>query len=351
MPSRSWFSKALLPWYTENKRDLPWRNSADPYRIWLSEVILQQTRVDQGLEYWKRFVRRWPSVADLAAASEDEVLKEWQGLGYYSRARNLRAGALQVIREHEGDFPRSHTGLLKLKGVGDYTAAAIASICFNQAEAVVDGNVYRVLSRVFGIATPIDSSEGRRAFKMLAGELISKEQPGDHNQAVMELGATVCTPRNPNCIACPLMGRCIAQKEGRIALLPVKSKKQVVRIRHFNYLVIRSAKGLWMRQRKGKDIWQGLWELPMLETERSATSSALLNLISKSLGKSAGTWSVKKTSLPVEHLLSHQRIIATYWVCEPVGKWRSPDEWKMVSPKELKKLAVHRLMERWMEKA
>lgn len=257
-----------------------------------------------------------------------------------------------MIQEHEGTFPRSHAGLLKLKGVGDYTAAAIASICFDQAEAVVDGNVYRVLSRVFGIVTPIDSSEGKRVFKMLASELLSKEHPGDHNQAVMELGATVCTPRNPDCTACPLLGLCIAQKEGRIALLPVKSKKQVVRIRHFNYLVIPSAKGLWMRQRKGKDIWQGLWELPMLETERSATSSVLLELVRKSLRTtSAAPWSVKKTGLPVEHLLSHQRIIATFWACEPVGQWRSPDEWKMVSPKELKKLAVHRLMERWMEKA
>ncbi|MEO8068831.1 MAG: A/G-specific adenine glycosylase, partial [Flavobacteriales bacterium] len=270
MPSRSWFSKALLPWFAENKRDLPWRNTTDPYRIWLSEVILQQTRVDQGLAYWKRFVERWPTVTDLARASEDEVLKEWQGLGYYSRARNLRSAALQVVHEHRGVYPTTHVGLLKLIGVGDYTAAAIASICFSRPEAVVDGNAYRVLARVFGIATPIDSTAGKKEFKALANTLIDPDHPGDHNQAVMELGATVCTPRNPDCGSCPLRNRCVALKESRIATLPVKVKKQVVRVRYFNYLVLRSPKGIFLHQRSGKDIWQGLWEFPLIETGRPA---------------------------------------------------------------------------------
>ena len=348
MPSRSWFSKALLPWYAENKRDLPWRNTTDPYRIWLSEVILQQTRVDQGLAYWQRFLRRWPTVAALAAASEDEVLKEWQGLGYYSRARNLRAAAVQVVRDHKGAFPRTHEGLLDLNGVGDYTAAAIGSICFNAPEAVVDGNVYRVLSRVFGISTPVDSTQGKSAFRALANTLIDTARPGDHNQAVMELGATVCTPRNALCGACPLRNRCVALKEDSIATLPVKSKRQVVRTRHFNYLVIRSPKGLLMRQRNGKDIWQGLWELPLLETVQAPIRSALLKRIAKSLDADVSQWRVKKSSGPVVHLLSHQRIVATFWICEPRDKWQAPADWMPIAKSRLKKLAVHRLMERWL---
>ena len=350
MPSRSWFSKALLPWYAENKRDLPWRNTADPYRIWLSEVILQQTRVDQGLAFWERFVRRWPTVAHLAKASEDEVLKEWQGLGYYSRARNLRTAAQQVLQDHGGTFPRTHVALLSLKGVGDYTAAAIASICFGAPEAVVDGNVYRVLSRVFGLASPIDSTEGKRAFRELANTLIDHDHPGNHNQAVMELGATVCTPRNPDCGHCPLRGRCLAVKEDRVATLPVKSKKQAVRVRHFNYLIIRSPKGLLMRQRNGKDIWQGLWELPLIETERPASVLTLTKGIGRSLGVGLPPWRLMKTGPSVEHLLSHQRIVATFWTCEANSRWPAPKDWKAFTRSGLKKLAVHRLMERWLEK-
>lgn len=349
MPSRSWFSKALLPWYAENKRDLPWRNTTDPYSIWLSEVILQQTRVDQGLAYWKRFVERWPRVTDLASAHEDEVLKEWQGLGYYSRARNLRYAALQVVREHKSAFPRTHAELLRLKGVGDYTAAAIASICFNQPEAVVDGNVYRVLARVFGIATPIDSTAGKKEFRVLANTLIDHANPGDHNQAVMELGATVCKPRTPDCGSCPLRSRCIALKEDRIAALPMKSKKQLVRVRHFSYLVLRSPKGILMRQRKDKDIWQGLWELPLVETGRPTTVATLRKGMRGILEADPSSWPIKKTSGPVQHLLSHQRIVATFWSCEPVGRWQPPTEWKPISPAGLKKLALHRLMERWLE--
>jgi A/G-specific adenine glycosylase len=316
---------------------MPWRRSTDPYRIWLSEVILQQTRVDQGTAYWHRFVERYPSVAHLAKASEDQVLRLWQGLGYYSRARHLRTAALQIVNEHGGLFPTSHAALLKLKGVGDYTAAAIASICFGIPEPVVDGNVYRVLSRVFGIATPIDSTAGKKQFRALAAELISREHPGDHNQAVMELGATVCTPRNPRCGDCPLARKCIAKAEGRIAELPVKSGKTKTRTRHFNYLLIEAKDGIYLRKRTGQDIWQGLWELPLIETEKPATASVL-----KKHGPYA---SVKRIEGPVRHVLSHQVISATLWRVEWTNV-QTPDGWKTVSRHELMGLPIHRLMEK-----
>ena len=273
--STGWFSRALLPWYRAHRRPLPWRGDPDPYRVWLSEVILQQTRVDQGLAYWQRFTERYPTVKDLATAPEGEVLKLWQGLGYYSRARNLLSAARQVVNDHGGQFPSTHAELLKLKGVGDYTAAAIASICFGRPDAVVDGNVFRVLARVFGIETPIDSTAGRKEFRALAGRLLDPAHPGDHNQAVMELGATVCTPKNYACLLCPLQARCIAFATGRIDALPVKAGVTRTRDRFFNYLHIATAKGLFLRQRTGKDIWQGLWELPLIESEKPLSAKAM----------------------------------------------------------------------------
>ncbi len=340
MSSRSWFSRALLPWYRENKRPLPWRTSPDPYRIWLSEVILQQTRVDQGTAYWHRFVERFPSVSQLAKASEDQVLRLWQGLGYYSRARNLRTAAQQVVKEHGGQFPADHATLLKLKGVGDYTASAIASICFGIPEPVVDGNVYRVLSRAFGIATPIDSTTGKKDFRALAAELISKEHPGDHNQAVMELGATVCTPRNPRCDECPLARKCIAKAEGRIADLPVKASKTKTRTRHFNYLLIEGNSGIYLRKRTGKDIWQGLWELPMIETEKPATAAVL---------KKHGNYtSVKRIEGPVKHVLSHQVIHAVFWDVRVPKQFRKPDGWVSMDEKLVERHAKPRLVDRFL---
>jgi len=341
MSSRSWFSRAILPWYRENRRPLPWRATIDPYRIWLSEVILQQTRVDQGMAYWHRFVERYHTVADLAKAPEQQVLKLWQGLGYYSRARNLRTAAQQVVAEHGGEFPSDHSALLTLKGVGDYTASAIASICFGIAEPVVDGNVFRVLARVFGIATPIDSTEGKRQFRALAAELMDPQQPGDHNQAVMELGATVCTPRNPRCGDCPLARKCIALNEGRIAELPVKAKRAVVRDRHFNYLWIETERGILFRQRGPGDIWQGLHELPLIETEKASTAAALK--------RKAGLISPKRLEGPVVHVLSHQRISATLWQVEWNGA-TLPRDWRPVARTAVKRLAVHRLMERLMKR-
>ena len=343
--STAWFSTALLPWYREHHRSLPWRETRDPYRIWLSEVILQQTRVDQGTAYYERFVEQYPTVADLASAPEGAVMKLWQGLGYYSRARNLLTAARQVVTEHGGSFPVTYSELRGLKGVGDYTAAAIGSIAFALVEPVVDGNVYRVLARVFGIATPIDSTEGRKEFRALAATLIDPKHPGDHNQAVMELGATICLPRNPRCGDCPIASRCIARATGRITQLPVKAGKTTVRVRHFNYLHIRTAKGTFLQKRTGKDIWQGLYEFPLIETERPASK----RMLSTALEETApGGWSVEKRSEKVVHLLSHQRIETIFWEVVPSKSVHPPKSWVLVTDKKLAGHAVPRLIDRYM---
>ena len=343
--STAWFSKALLPWYREHHRPLPWRETRDPYRIWLSEVILQQTRVDQGLAYWHRFVERYPTVAHLAKAPEDAILKLWQGLGYYSRARNLRTAAQQVVSTHGGAFPPDYALLRGLKGVGEYTAAAVGSIAFGLVEPVVDGNVYRVLSRVFGIATPIDSTEGRKEFRALAATLIDPKHPGDHNQAVMELGATVCLPRNPRCGDCPIASRCIARATGRITELPVKAGKTTVRVRYFNYLHIRTAKGTYLQKRTGKDIWQGLYELPLIETTRPASKRMLCLTLEET---APGGWVVEKRSGKVVHLLSHQRIETIFWGVMRARSVRLPESWVLVPKKKMADHAVPRLIDRYM---
>jgi len=345
MPGHFWFSHKLLPWYREHRRALPWRGIRDPYRIWLSEVILQQTRVDQGLAYYERFVQRYPKVQDLAAAKEDDVLKLWQGLGYYSRARNLLIAAQQVLVEHEGRFPEKHPQLIKLKGVGDYTASAIASIAFDRPDAVVDGNVYRVLARVFGIDTPIDSTEGKKEFKALAQELIDPKHPGDHNQAVMELGATICTPRNYACMLCPLQAKCIAFATGRIDKLPMKQGKTKTRDRFFNYLHIGTGNGLFLQQRKAKDIWQGLFELPLIESERSLSKRAMLVQMEGTLGTD---WTGISRSGTVKHVLSHQIIYAVFWEVDLPKVFKVPKEWRLVPLKKLHKFAVPRLIEKWL---
>lgn len=347
--STAWFTHALVPWYREHQRPLPWRQNTDPYPIWLSEVILQQTRVDQGTAYWQRFMDRFPRVEQLAAASEDEVLRLWQGLGYYSRARNLLTAARQVVDRHGGRFPPTHAELLQLKGVGDYTAAAIASICFGQPEAVVDGNVYRVLSRVFGIATPIDSTAGRKEFRTLADQLIDPTAPGDHNQAVMELGATVCTPKNPSCAVCPLVGRCRAKAEDRITELPVKAGKVQVRERHFNYLHVDLGSGLYMQQRGAGDIWQGLWELPLVETDAAVGPRSFHKLVAElPQGPNGAGWTLVEQLGPVRHVLSHQHLNARFWRVLPPPDLVPPSGWRAVEHDTLQQLAVPRLLERYL---
>jgi len=312
------FSKALIMWYLIHKRDLPWRKSHDPFRIWLSEIILQQTRISQGTAYYEKFIAEFDDIRALANADETRVLKLWQGLGYYSRARNLHFTAKQVANEMNGRFPETFEGLLKLKGVGDYTASAIASIAYNLPHATVDGNVYRVMSRFFGITSPIDSSKGSKEFKSLAQELLDKDQPGTHNQAVMELGALICTPKKPACQECPLKNNCFAFLQGRMQEFPVKQGKIVTRKRHFNYLVLNSANSFTkIRQRQGKDIWKHLFEFPFLETEETELKSeAIESLVREELNLYTKYELNKFNTTPVIHKLSHQELHANFWIVE-----------------------------------
>ena len=264
------FSNILIKWYLQNKRDMPWRNTTNPYYIWLSEIILQQTRVEQGTAYYLKFVEIFPTVYDLASAKESEVLKLWQGLGYYSRARNLHFTGNYIVNELNGQFPSTYNEILKLKGVGDYTASAIASFCFDEPTAVVDGNVYRVLSRFFDIETPINSTKGIKYFKELAQELIDVDNAATHNQSIMEFGARMCKPQNPDCEICPLNDKCLALQQNKIKSLPVKDKKIKLKKRFFNYLVLVSSdEKTILNLREGKGIWQGLYEFPLVESEKT----------------------------------------------------------------------------------
>lgn len=310
------FSKALIYWYLQNKRDLPWRNTTNPYFIWLSEIILQQTRVDQGLDYYLKFIQYFPTISSLADANEEEILKLWQGLGYYSRARNLHYSANFVVHELNGVFPTSYDGLIKLKGVGDYTASAIASICFNEPTAVVDGNVYRVLARYFGIKTPINTTTGIKQFKKLAQELINIEDPATHNQAIMEFGARMCKPKNPDCFICPLNESCSALMNNTIADLPVKEKKLKIRKRHFNYIVFITNGGKTILQKRtGKGIWQNLYEFPLIETDKQLEFQEIAchKTIQKHAAKAEIDLKLYNIK-PIIHKLSHQELHTHFWI-------------------------------------
>lgn len=309
------FSNTLVSWYIRHKRELPWRSTKDPYRIWLSEIILQQTRMEQGIPYYLKFLKTFPNVFVLADSSQEEVLKLWQGLGYYSRARNLHSTGIHVVNELDGVFPDSYKELLKLKGIGDYTASAIASICFNEAVAVVDGNVYRVLSRIFGINTPINLSGGQKEFKNLAQHLLDQDRPSDFNQGLMEFGSLQCKPQLPECGTCPFSGRCVAYNQGRISELPVKLKKKKVKKRHFNYLVFISEKReTLLKERKGKGIWQGLFEFPLVETTGNVEKGNLVQEENFQAYADEGTEMSLYNHDPIVHRLSHQHIYAKFWV-------------------------------------
>ncbi|SDK87170.1 A/G-specific DNA-adenine glycosylase [Salinimicrobium catena] len=340
------FAKKLTSWYLENKRDLPWRKTSDPYRVWLSEIILQQTRVAQGMPYYFRFINVFPTVFDLANASEEEVLKQWQGLGYYSRARNLQAAAKFVAEELGGKFPDNYRDLLKLKGVGDYTASAVASICFNEPVAVVDGNVFRVLSRVFGIDTPINTTQGKKKFGEKAQTLLDKKDPAEFNQAIMEFGALHCTPRKPQCEICPLAAECVAFNQNRISQLPVKLKKQKIKTRHFNYLVfVSKEEKTILQQRKGKGIWKGLYEFPLVETASEASFS---NLVQEDACQDYNVIKEERVDLfnetPIVHKLSHQHIHTKFWIvnCEEL-----PEEG--IAFGDVEKLPVPALIEKFID--
>jgi A/G-specific adenine glycosylase len=336
------FNDELQRWYQQNKRDLPWRNTTDAYVIWLSEIILQQTRVEQGLPYFNRFIEKYPSVAGFAAASEDEILKLWQGLGYYSRGRNMLKTARQVQELYNGRFPQNYAELVKLKGIGPYTAAAIASFSANEARAVVDGNVYRVLARYFGINEPINSTEGKKIFQATADEVLNREQPGIHNQALMEFGAMLCTPKNPACGVCPVRTGCYAFINNAVKTLPVKLKKGKVRDRFFNYFLFTDGQTVLLNKRNEKDIWANMYDLPLIETLSLHKSKELLALpiVKGFFGTNINILEFSQVKI---HLLTHQRLHVRLIRLQnkPV---KLSEQWFYTSVEDLKRLAIPKIL-------
>ena len=345
------FTQKIIEWYHENKRLLPWRETNDPFRIWLSEIILQQTRVAQGIPYYLKFISRFPDVQHLAAADEQEILRLWQGLGYYTRARNLHRCAKVIVANFGGHFPNSFETLLTLPGIGSYTAAAIASISFREPVAVVDGNVFRVLSRVFGIELDIALPETKPYFFALANSLIPNDRPDDFNQAIMEFGATWCLPKNPKCDDCTFKSSCYAFAHEAQALLPVKSKKAKARTRYLNYLVILHGKKIAMRRRSEKDIWNGLFDFYVIEANHPLSSQEVIVESRKSL-KIPGTAKIDAVSRQYRHLLSHQTILATFTAVRfpPKSTLLSVDgkKIKLYSPAEINDLPKPVLVSRYL---
>ncbi len=333
--STSNFIAKLLHWFDQNRRYLPWRLTNDPYAVWLSEIIMQQTRISQGTAYWERFMETYPTVEDLATASEDDVLKLWQGLGYYSRARNLHKAAQQIVAL--GHFPDTMEGLLQLRGVGEYTAAAIASFAFGQPTAAVDGNYFRVLSRVYGIDTPINSTEGKHEFQALADSLGKDYRT--INAAIMDFGALQCTPKSPACIVCPLVEDCIALREGRVDLLPVKLKTVHQKTRHLVYLYLRCLGKVAIRRRGKGDIWQGLWEPVLIEQtpsdDKTVTSSTAKQLLAHA--------SLLRSN--VKHILTHQILLADFYLLETSSRPAIPPDYVWIDEQNLDQYAIPRLIE------
>lgn len=335
----------LIPWYQAYKRDLPWRQTSDPYLIWLSEVILQQTRVEQGLPYYLKFANRYPTVKQLAKANDNEVMKLWQGLGYYNRAKNMLGTARAVVTLYKGVFPKSYEQLLTLKGIGPYTAAAIASFAFNEAQAVVDGNVNRVLARYFGIEEPINSNAGKNLFAQLANEVLNQKDPASHNQAMMELGAMVCKPTNPICNDCVLQPTCIAFTSGTVNQYPVKLKKQPPKVRYLHYLVVNHEGDTYVRQRKNERIWHNLYEPPCIET--TAEDNVWLD---PNANQIATNHRQIIASFKCKHQLTHQTIYATFWVIEVKRGYEFPlAGYDKIAINALHSLAVHRLFDKFLQ--
>ena len=331
MKERASFTEALLRWFAQNGRELPWRGIGDPYGIWVSEVILQQTRIDQGTDYWLRFMERFPTVESLAAATEDEVLRLWQGLGYYSRARNMHAAARQIVEQ--GGFPRTIEGLHALKGVGDYIAAAVGSMAFGLDAAAVDGNVYRVLARHYGIDVPINTTRGKHTFETLAQELLPDGEAGTWNQAMMDFGATWCTPRSPRCIDCPVALTCDALRTGRIDQLPVKEKKLKVKERRFAYIYVRYKGQTVLRRRPAGDIWQGLWEPLLVEDAPLPDLGCPLTQVAHD----------------VKHVLTHRVLLVDFYLAEPALQPELPSGYTWVDESDLDGYALPRLVEKLIE--
>ena len=348
--SLKYISKKLTDWYSDYKRDLPWRDISDPYRIWISEIILQQTRVIQGLSYYNRFIEHFPTIAELAEAEEDDVLKYWQGLGYYTRARNLHKAARQIMTDYNGVFPTQHSDIIKLSGIGEYTAAAISSFAYNQPYAVVDGNVYRVLSRLFNIQTPIDSTSGKKEFALLAQNLLSTSNPGMHNQALMEFGALQCVPSAPGCTICTLQSVCLAFENNTVSLLPIKSQKKKSTNRYFNYLFVKSQDNTFLQKRTGKDVWQNLFEFPLIESDRLFSASELVDDEAfKFLFHNIAEVEILKISNPMKHVLSHRVIYAQFFSITISEENEAVKQFSKTPLTEIDHFAVSRLMELFLE--
>lgn len=348
-------SAFLNEWFIQNQRELPWRASKDPYIIWLSEVILQQTRVDQGIAYFYKFKKQWPSLRSLAKADEQEVLKLWQGLGYYSRARNMLKTAKLIAEKYNGIFPSDYETIRKLPGIGPYTAAAIASIAFDLPFAAIDGNVIRLITRVYGIEEAVDTSVGKKLVQALADELLDQANPGRHNQAMMEFGALYCVPLNPNCLQCGLQQQCIAFQTNQVDKLPLKSRKQKVTKRWFNYLICSVKQGeeefLLLQKRTADDIWLGLWEFPLIESKKELHVEQLMeDGLFKKLA-SGNSFVITKESAIIKHQLSHQHIMAKFFHVEfmhlVVGK--TENVLSLVNKSRLTDYPLPRLIDRYLQ--
>lgn len=349
---KRFFTEQLLNWFNQNDRPMPWKGEKNPYLVWLSEIILQQTRVEQGLPYFERFKEKYPTIQDLANAPEDEVMKLWEGLGYYSRARNLHFTAKHIANELHGEFPNTYKSILKLKGVGPYTAAAIASFAFGLPYAVVDGNVFRVLSRFFGIDTPIDTTEGKKQFTVLANELLDETQAGIYNQAIMDFGAVHCTPKSPNCQNCLMQSQCAAFQENKVSSLPIKSKTITKKERYFHYLVLNFPNGdTLIQKRTAKDIWQKLYEFPLIEISQFSTERQIIlehDIWQNHLGIS--DFSFIKKSQPYKQVLTHRKVIAIFWEIQVnQATFSKADHFVRVNRKNLFKFAFPKLIDRYLQ--
>ncbi|GGH09219.1 A/G-specific adenine glycosylase [Mucilaginibacter phyllosphaerae] len=331
------FSAELINWYNDNKRDLPWRKTTDAYVIWLSEIILQQTRVEQGMPYFYRFAEKYPTVTAFAAAAEDEILRLWQGLGYYSRGRNMLKTARLVVEKYDGTFPVKYTDLIQLTGIGEYTAAAISSFSANEARAVVDGNVYRVLARYFGIDEPINSPKGKKMFQQIADDMLDRHRPATHNQAMMEFGAMLCKPKNPACGICPVRTGCVAFKTNATTHLPVKLKTVKVRKRYFNYMLISDGEKVLMNKRGDGDIWANMYDLPLIETSELIEPVELLQMPEmKIFGKNI---TLKDNTAVIKHVLTHQHIFMRFLVLKDLPE-KLQQNWFFTGIDDLKNLAM-----------
>ncbi|WP_114941119.1 A/G-specific adenine glycosylase [Mucilaginibacter endophyticus] len=336
------FTDEIVQWYLKNKRDLPWRNTTDAYVIWLSEIILQQTRVEQGMPYFYRFLEKYPDVSSFAAAHEDEILKLWQGLGYYSRGRNMLKTARLVQELHHGRFPDSYNELIKLKGIGEYTAAAIASFAANEAKAVVDGNVYRVLARYLGIYEPINSTAGKKTFQQVADDFLNKKMPGLHNQAMMEFGAMLCKPKAPSCNICPVRMDCVAFNTNAVADLPVKLKNLKVRERFLNYFLVTDGDTVLMNKRGDRDIWANMYDLPMVETDTLLSTKELLKQPAV-LDVFGNDIEAIEVSPVYKHILTHQRLFVRLIKIEnqPI---KMNENWVKIKVQNLPELALPKII-------